>query len=122
MIPAILYVEDDPINAFVMVKFLKNDFTITHVIDGETCLNYLTAERVDLILMDIHLGKGKMDGIETMKRIKEQPAFSSLPIMAVTSYALPEDRERFLNEGFDDYMAKPVDRKALIERIHHLLR
>ena len=117
----ILYVEDDPINAFVMAKFLHKDFTMTHVPDGETCLDYLSSHQVDLILMDINLGKGKIDGLETMKRIKAKPDYKTLPIIAVTSYALPEDEERFLNEGFDDYLSKPVERQLLLAHIHKQL-
>jgi len=117
----ILYVEDDAINAFVAIKFLSADFDIVHVSEGEECLERILIESFALVLMDINLGRGKMDGIETMKRIKSLPAYTATPVFAVTSYALPEDRERFLQEGFDDYLAKPIERNTMIARIRQFL-
>lgn len=111
----VLYVEDDPINALVITKLLSAHYITAHVEDGETCLNLLGKEQFDIILMDINLGRGKMDGIETMKRIKSQAIFTNLPIIAITSYAMPEDRERFLQEGFNGYLSKPVERPILLD-------
>lgn len=111
----LLYVEDDPINAFVIKKLLAQHYATEHVEDGETCLNILEKEPFDLVLMDINLGRGKMDGIETMKKIKAMPDFESLPIVAITSYAMPGDRERFLGEGFNGYLSKPVERPNLLD-------
>jgi CheY-like chemotaxis protein len=118
---SILYVEDDAINALVMQKLLKGIYDIRHVVDGETCLALLEKEKFDLILMDINLGKGKIDGVETMHKIKENPATKNIGVITVTSYALPEDEERFLREGFDGYMAKPVDRKVLLQTLENFL-
>ena len=117
----ILYVEDDLINALVMQKLLKAEFEIIHALDGETCLALLDKENFDLILMDINLGKGKMNGVETMHHIKANPKTHNLKVITVTSYALPEDKDRFLREGFDAYIAKPVDRQMLLKTIHHYL-
>jgi CheY-like chemotaxis protein len=117
----ILYVEDDAINALVMQKLLKAEFEVIHSVDGETCLEMLAKETFDLILMDINLGKGKMDGVETMHQIKANPKTSRLKVISVTSYALPEDKDRFLREGFDAYIPKPVDRQMLIKTIHQYL-
>ncbi len=115
----VLYVEDDNINALVMRKLLKANYEVDHVIDGETCLEKIAQQSYDLILMDIHLGRGKMDGIQVMKKIKA--LFKSLPVLAVTSYALPEDEERFYKEGFDGYVVKPIDRNDLLEYIKRFL-
>lgn len=111
----VLYVEDDPINALVIKKLLAQHYTTEHVEDGETCLSILEQGAFDLILMDINLGRGKMDGIETMKKIKAQDSYKSLPIVAITSYAMPEDKDRFLGEGFNGYLSKPVERPVLLE-------
>lgn len=111
----LLYVEDDPINAFVIKRLLAHHYTTEHVEDGETCLDILEKEAFDLVLMDINLGRGKMDGVETMKKIKSMPVFESLPIVAITSYAMPEDKDRFLSEGFNGYLSKPVERPVLLE-------
>lgn len=118
----ILYVEDDMINALILTKLLQSEFDIGHVIDGESCLRELSASNFEVVLMDINLGAGKMDGIETFKRIRQQEKTKSIPVIAVTSYAMPEDKQRFLNEGFDDYVAKPIDRDSLAASIRKLLR
>ncbi|HZY78295.1 MAG TPA: response regulator [Cyclobacteriaceae bacterium] len=111
----LLYVEDDPINALVLKKLLAHHYSTEHVEDGETCLTLLEKENFDLVLMDINLGRGKMDGVQTMKKIKLLPAFKSLPVVAITSYAMPEDKERFLLQGFNGYLQKPVERPVLLE-------
>ena len=121
MSKSILYIEDDAINALVIKKLLGTDFEVHHTEDGESGLSTLSTHTFNLILMDINLGKGKMDGIETMKRLKLLPGYERVPVMAVTSYALPEDERRFKSQGFDDYLAKPVDRVILLERIRQLL-
>ena len=116
----ILYVEDDAINALVMRKLLKDVFDITHVFDGETCMQRINESSFDAVLMDINLGKGKMDGVQTLHMLRALPR-DPMPVIAVTSYALPEDKERFLQEGFDAYMSKPVDRLALISLLNQFL-
>jgi len=117
----ILYVEDDMINALVMEKLLKGHFQIKHVTDGETCLALLEEQTFDLVLMDINLGRGKMDGVEAMHQIKGNPHTRDITVITVTSYALPEDEERFLREGFDAYLAKPVERQLLLQTLNHYL-
>ena len=117
----ILYVEDDQINALVMQRLLKEHVEVLHVPDGETCISVLVTETFDLILMDINLGRGKMDGVETLHRIRSNPLTNNITVIAVTSYALSEDKERFLREGFDAYLAKPVDRQLLLKSINQYL-
>jgi CheY-like chemotaxis protein len=117
----ILYIEDDATNAFVMVKLLERNYDMIHKEDGETGLQLLATDKVDLVLMDINLGRGKMDGTETMKRIKADTVLHKLPVIAVTSYALPEDEGRFRSQGFDDYIPKPVDRNTLLTHIEKFL-
>jgi len=117
----VLYVEDDPINAMVMEKLLGYDFAVTRVADGEACLEIIQKEDFDIILMDVHLGKGKIDGTKVLKEVKADPRYKDVRVIAITSYALPEDEDRFLNDGFDDYFAKPVDFHKLIERLNQYL-
>ena len=117
----ILYVEDDAINALVMKKLLKGAFEISHVFDGEACMQRVAEISYDAILMDINLGRGKMDGVQTLHKLRALPRPEPMIVIAVTSYALPEDEERFLQEGFDAYMSKPVDRLALISLLNQFL-
>lgn len=117
----LIYIEDDPINALVIQRLVREFYEVHHQLDGESGLKSMTCKKYDLVLMDINLGKGKLDGIETMKRLKDIPGYEQVPVMAVTSYALPEDEQRFLKEGFDSYLAKPVEREVLLKRIKELL-
>ena len=94
MMKRILYVEDDTINALVMQKLLRADYEVVHVCDGESCMELFNTATFDIVLMDINLGRGKIDGVETMRQLKSQ--FDTLPVLAVTSYAMPEDEDRFL--------------------------
>ncbi len=113
----ILYVEDDAINALVMRKFLDREFDFDIAQDGVDCLNMARERRYDLILMDINLGTDKMDGVETLVHLRTDPAYRSTPVFAVTAFAMPGDRARYLEAGFDDYFAKPVNRQQILERI-----
>jgi CheY-like chemotaxis protein len=117
----LLYVEDDAINAFVLRKLLHGVFSIDHVFDGESCMEQVAGKSFDAILMDINLGKGKMDGVQTLHKLRELQRPVPFIIIAVTSYALPEDRERFLQEGFDAYMPKPLNRQELIDLLNLVL-
>ena len=117
----ILYVEDDAINALVVKKLLEKDFDVVNVPDGESCLELVRKEKFDIILMDINLGAGKMDGVETMKQVKSMENYKSTPVIVITSYAMPGDRRRFLKEGFDFYFEKPIERHALIHQIKWFL-
>ncbi len=57
-----------------------------------------------------------------MKRLKKDPGFASVPIFAVTSYALPGDEQRFLNAGFDAYYSKPINRESLMTGVKRALQ
>ena len=116
----ILYVEDDPINAFVLEKLLQRHYDFKHTEDGEKAVDYLKANEVEVVLMDSNLGGGKMDGIETMKYLRNNLKLT-IPIFAVTSYALPEDEAMFLREGFNDFIAKPIDKEILIGKIQKVI-
>jgi FOG: CheY-like receiver len=81
--------------------------------NGEQALNCWQSERFDLILMDVQMPV--MDGRSATGRIREQEQAGGarIPIIALTAHAMEGDRERLLSEGFDGYVAKPVDIKLL---------
>jgi|Deesub1362B_J571_1020462.scaffolds.fasta_scaffold00061_92 CheY-like chemotaxis protein len=72
-------------------------------------------ERPDLILMDIHMPK--MDGVKAVKIIRSLEEFKNIPVLALTAFAMKGDRERFLSEGFNDYIMKPFSINELIEKV-----
>lgn len=75
--------------------------------------------RPDLILMDIHLPG--MDGLEATRRLRADPDFRTLPIIALTALAMPGDRERCLAAGATDYVTKPISLKKLAAMIDQYL-
>ena len=117
----ILIVEDNEINAKVleiMLKDLQYQFNLSIAHNADEALSATGASQYDLILMDINLGDGSMDGVEVMKKLRESESYYSTPIYAVTCYSLPGDKERFLKAGFDKYFSKPVDQKQLLSEIN----
>lgn len=116
----ILYVEDDDINAFLMRRYL-NKWDVDLASDAETALALADRELYKIILLDINLGESKMTGVEAMHILKENPKYNNTIFAAVTAYAMPEDRDRFLTDGFDEYFSKPVDYENLIAFIERTL-
>jgi two-component system, cell cycle response regulator DivK len=81
----------------------------------------LAAEHLPaVVLMDIRLPD--MDGTEALRRLKADERTASIPVVALTSFAMQGDRERFLADGFDDYLAKPISVRDFAEQIRKLLQ
>lgn len=116
----ILYVEDDEINAFLMRRYL-NKWDVDLASDAETGISLAHQEFYPVVLLDINLGESKMTGVEAMKILKATPKYNNSIFVAVTAYAMPEDRDRFLQDGFDEYFSKPVDYENLIAFIEKAL-
>jgi CheY-like chemotaxis protein/HAMP domain-containing protein len=113
-----LLVDDDMRNLFALSQALQGKgMTTIKAEDGQKALDVLKGEsKVDIILMDIMMPG--MDGFETIRRIRAQKAFQSLPILAVTAKAMPQDREKCIEAGASDYLSKPVD----LDRLLSLMR
>ena len=113
-LPKILLVENDlptiDVTRIILRKFYKIDVEST----GINAVTAATRTKYDAILMDINLGAG-MDGTAAMQKIKELPVNADTPIIAFTAYAMAGDREKFLRLGFSDYIAKPFEKKTLLE-------
>jgi CheY-like chemotaxis protein len=103
----ILLVEDNQLNSEVIQSLLTlMGATVDLASSGKMALDKVEHSHFDIVLMDIQMPD--MDGIETTRRIRGM-ALASLPIIAVTANALHGDREWFLNNGFDDYLSKPIE-------------
>ena len=108
--PQILVAEDNEINRKLIKRTLENyKLEITLANNGEDALNKVKNKKFDLIFMDIAMPV--MDGVEALHAILNYELKSSIkhtPIIALTANALKGDREKFLNEGFDEYITKPI--------------
>lgn len=114
-----LVIEDNKDNVKLVTYALKRaGYAVRAAGTGEEGLR-MAAERPDFILMDINLPG--MDGIETTKRIRASESAGSVPIIAVTSYAMTGDRERILAAGCNGYIEKPIDPLTIIEQIHKII-
>ena len=111
----ILVVEDQPDNRQIIRDMLaRTDYEITEAENGEEALAAIAKQRPDLILMDIQLPI--MDGYTAVSRIKADPALRSIPIIAVTSYALNGEEKKARAAGCDDYVPKPFSPRQLLAK------
>ena len=116
----VLIVDDNKINLKVASRLLKDYNVKTEEVDsGFECINrILQKEEYDLILLDDTMPK--MSGVETLKKLKEISDFHT-PTIALTANAISGMKEKYLKEGFDDYLSKPIDRKELNRVIRKFL-
>lgn len=116
----ILYVEDNDDNIYVLKNRLgRAGYTLLIARDGAAGVAMATAERPDLILMDLSLPV--MDGWEATRQIKGAPETHHIPVIALTSHAMVGEREKALAAGCDDFDTKPVELPRLLEKIRALL-
>ncbi len=116
----ILVAEDNEINRTLINKILlSQDLDVTTVENGEEAVKMREKGNFDLIFMDIAMPV--MDGVTATKQIleyEEQNNLQHIPIVALTANALKGDREKFLNDGFDEYLPKPITQKDILELLH----
>jgi CheY-like chemotaxis protein len=112
----ILLVEDDLMNLDMLSRHLKWDgHSVITATDGAEAVRLARAELPDVILMD--MGLPVLNGWQATHRIKSTPETSAIPIIALTAYAMAEDRLRCLSVGCDDYQTKPVNFPQLLAKI-----
>jgi two-component system, cell cycle response regulator DivK len=112
----ILLVEDNPVNRRLAVFLLRSQgYEVTEAATGPEAFQILEKQRPDLIVMDIQLPG--MDGLEVTKKLKEQPATTDIPVVAVTSYAMKGDREKALAAGCAGYVTKPIDKNTFLREV-----
>jgi DNA-binding response OmpR family regulator len=115
----ILVVDDDKNTRLLFKTVLEAaNYTIYTAENGESALEVMDKEHIDLVVLDIMMPK--IDGYEFTKTLRESQ--STLPILMVSAKQLPEDRKKGFLVGTDDYMTKPVDEEEMLLRIKALLR
>ncbi len=114
--PKLLVVEDNEMNRDMLSRRLeRKGFEVLCAENGEEGIKAARTGSPDLILMDMSLPV--MDGWEATRRLKADPATSSIPVIALTAHAMAGDRDRALAAGCDDYDTKPVEFPRLLEKI-----
>lgn len=117
----LLIVEDNYINLLMLRRRLeKHNFRIIEQADGNHLLSCLEKARPDLILMDMNLPG--IQGWDLARKLKSEPQTRSLPVIAVTAFAMKGDREKVLQAGCDEYISKPIDFQRLLKMIEGQLK
>ncbi|HLU90295.1 MAG TPA: response regulator [Cyclobacteriaceae bacterium] len=112
----VLIVDDNALNRKVFENIIGYSFFFEVAANGLDALEKIRNTSFDIILMDIQMPK--LDGISALKIIREDQ-LSDAPVLAISAYSSPNDRDYFLSLGFDDFLAKPVRPKDLLQAIQH---
>lgn len=116
----ILYIEDDPINRYLVKKLLTaNGFDVFEAVDGLDGLKKAADIVPDLILMDLQMPG--LDGYDATRQLKDNDALSHIPVVALTAHALNQEREKCLAIGCVDFITKPIDTASFSGKIGDLL-
>lgn len=117
----VLVVDDNEQNRELLEAYLEDmdEVRIVSANNGIEALQKVESDRPELILLDIMMPK--MSGFEVCKRLKADPKTRDITVVMVTALNETSDVERAAECGTDDYLAKPIDRKALVEQVRSLL-
>ena len=116
----ILIVEDNPQNMKVAKMTVSpHGYTLLEASNGDEALEKAVRDKPDLIIMDIQLPK--MSGLEVTERLRQMPDFRSIPIIAVTAYAMKGDKEKAIAAGCDAYLSKPINTRRLPKVVAEML-
>jgi adenylate cyclase len=120
-VPLILAVDDTPQNLDLLTRRLQSQgYEVATAANGVEALARVADLVPDLILLDIMMPK--LDGIETVRRLKADAAYRHIPVILVTAKSDPRDVVEGLDAGGDDYLTKPIDHAALLARVRSMLR
>lgn len=112
----ILVAEDNPVNRELIREMLEAwGFRVIEALDGGQALQTITKERPDLVLMDIQMPG--QDGYSVVRKIRSSVELATIPILALTAYAMRGDEEKALSAGFSAYITKPIDMPLLRREI-----
>jgi two-component system cell cycle response regulator DivK len=116
----ILIVEDNEKNMKLVRDILRHDGHATlEATSGADGVRMASAERPDLILMDIQLPD--IDGIEALRRLREDRALDAVPVIAVSASAMPEDQKKIVASGFDAFITKPIQLRQFLATVQRFL-
>ena len=117
---SILIVEDEAISAILLRKLLEKDFEVDVAQNAKDCLAFGKKKVYNICILDINLGRGSQDGKELLAHFKADPKYINSKFLAITAYALPGDKEKYIEMGFDQYFSKPIVFEEVISTIRSL--
>jgi two-component system cell cycle response regulator DivK len=121
MMKNILVAEDNAVNRELVREVLEaHGYSVFEACNGQEALQRIAESPPDLLLLD--LGMPVLDGFGVITKIRNDPRWSALPVLAVTAYAMNGDRDKILNSGFDGYLSKPINAALLLEELTRLLK
>jgi CheY-like chemotaxis protein len=116
----VLVIEDNPDNLRLITYALEHaGYEVISADTGEKGVDLAIRERPFFIVMDINLPG--IDGMEATRRIRESEADGSIPIIAITSFAMCGDRDKVMNAGCTAYFEKPIDPLTIVDKIHAVI-
>jgi len=118
--PEILVLEDNPESRLLLRHLLRKDFEATIVAGADDAMAEAERRNFSVALLDINLGE-RRTGVDVLQLLRNTPSFANTPALACTAYALPGDREHFLQAGFADYVSKPFVKADLLAALHRAI-
>ncbi|HUX60505.1 MAG TPA: response regulator [Ignavibacteriaceae bacterium] len=119
--PKILITEDDFENQRFLKLFLKKNFDVYMCDSDQTFYECIKDTKFDVILMDISL-RGKKNGLQLTKELKETPGYEDIPIVCLTAHAFKKDRDTAMEAGVNVFLTKPVENHILMETLLGVLK
>lgn len=115
----ILIVDDLPASRRLLVAFLGEQYEVVEAVDGSQCLSMASEERPDLVLLDLSLPR--VDGLEVIRTMRNDPQLRSIPIFALTAHSLQEVEQKATDAGCDAYLVKPFSLDRLKQMVDERL-
>jgi len=119
-LPLALLVEDNELNSKLTMVYMKDTCIVDSVQNAADALRMMNEKSYKAILMDINLGEG-MNGVDLAQTARSMQKYNDIPIIALTGYALNDDKDNLLKCGFTHYLAKPYEKNQLLELINNAL-
>lgn len=115
----VLLVEDNAETRLLIARMLEDHVEVVAVPDARAALERMAHEAFAVLLLDIHLG-GRQTGSDVLRVARTLPGYEMVPAIAVTAFAMPDDRRRLLGDGFNEYVVKPFTRDGLLRALRRV--
>ena len=117
----VLILEDNPDAQLLLEKYIGDQYDFDIVGEEHMALEKARVKQFDVVLMDINLG-GDRTGIDALRALRHLSGYEATPVVAVTAYGVAGDKERFIAQGFDNYLSKPLMKEDLHRVIREMIR